>query len=41
MGNIIGITKKHPNDYEYLSLFDFPSNKLKEPISDSLVKKSN
>ena len=41
MKNIIGTIKKHSNDYNYLSLFQFPSKDLKEAISDTLIQKSN
>lgn len=41
MKNIIGTTKKHKNGYDYLSLFPFPSNELKEVLSPALIQKSN
>lgn len=41
MKNIIGITKKHKNGYEYLSLLDFPSKDFKNIISNNLLQKAN
>lgn len=41
MKNIIGISKKHINGYNYLSLEDFPSAELKGIVSDELLQKSN
>ncbi|MCK4524812.1 MAG: Fic family protein [Candidatus Andersenbacteria bacterium] len=41
MKNIIGTTKKHSKDYNYLSLFQFPSKDFKGLVSDTLIQKSN
>lgn len=41
MKNIIGITKKHSNGYNYLSLFSFPSKDFKALVSDKLLQRSN
>ncbi|MDO9230957.1 MAG: Fic family protein [bacterium] len=41
MKNIIGIKKKHIKGYNYLSLFSFPSNEIRNAIPNSLIQKSN
>ncbi|MBT4072030.1 MAG: Fic family protein [Candidatus Magasanikbacteria bacterium] len=41
MKNIIGKNKTHVKGYEYLSIFPFPSNEIKEVIPNVLIQKSN
>jgi len=39
--NIIGKLKQHKNKYEFLSLFQFPSDNIRVAVSDELIQKSN
>lgn len=41
MKNIIGKNKKHQTGYEYLSLFDFPSDELKNSVPQNVIQKAN
>lgn len=41
MKNIIGITKKHPSGYKYLSISKFPSEAMRGVASSKLIQKSN